>query len=155
VLAPNAPLRAQVVALAQADSSSQESTTATTDSSSGMDSDSQSSLAPLVSPQEQESKNSRSGSHSAYISWAMLLARIYEVFPLLCPYCGGTVRIISFITETPTIHHILNHIGEPTEPPKISPARGPPWEEQTQDDDSWDSLPQPEPDYEFDQTVSW
>jgi len=26
--------------------------------------------------------------------WAALIARIYEVFPLLCPVCGGQMRII-------------------------------------------------------------
>jgi hypothetical protein len=45
----------------------------------------------------------------------MLLARIYEVFPLVCPFCGGTVQIIPFITEAHTLHHILEHIGESAE----------------------------------------
>ena len=31
--------------------------------------------------------------------WAVLIARIYEVFPLLCPLCGGQIRLIAFITE--------------------------------------------------------
>jgi hypothetical protein len=30
---------------------------------------------------------------------AVLIARIYEVFPLLCPLCGGQMRLIVFITE--------------------------------------------------------
>ena len=30
---------------------------------------------------------------------ALLPARIYEVLPLLCPRCGGEMRIIAFITE--------------------------------------------------------
>jgi hypothetical protein len=85
----------------------------------------------------------------------MLLARIYEVFPLVCPFCGGTVQIISFITEAHTIRHILEHIGESAEPPRISPARGPPaWDEYIQDS-SWDPSVQPTPEYEFDQTISW
>ena len=29
----------------------------------------------------------------ARIRWAVLLARIYEVLPLLCPACGGLIRI--------------------------------------------------------------
>jgi len=28
--------------------------------------------------------------------WALLLARIYEVLPLLCPQCGGAMSIIAF-----------------------------------------------------------
>jgi hypothetical protein len=27
-------------------------------------------------------------------------ARIYQVFPLLCPICGGQMRIIAFITHS-------------------------------------------------------
>ena len=38
------------------------------------------------------------------------MARIYEVFPLLCPLCGGQMRIIAFITHSADIRHILKHI---------------------------------------------
>jgi hypothetical protein len=31
------------------------------------------------------------------------MARIYEVFPLLCPICGGQMRIIAFITHSADI----------------------------------------------------
>jgi len=47
-----------------------------------------------------------------------LLARIYEVLPLLCPKCSGDMRIIAFITEGAVIREILGHLGEPTSPPK-------------------------------------
>jgi len=29
--------------------------------------------------------------------WAALIARIYGAFPLMCPMCGGQMRIIEFI----------------------------------------------------------
>jgi hypothetical protein len=65
----------------------------------------------------------------AHYLWAVLIARIYEVFPLLCPNCGGPMRLIAFITHSADIRQILNHIGVESEPPHISPARGPPlWE---------------------------
>jgi hypothetical protein len=61
--------------------------------------------------------------------WAAMLARIYEVLPLVCPNCGSEMRIISFITRFDSIERILSHIGEPTTPPPIAPARAPPlWE---------------------------
>jgi hypothetical protein len=60
------------------------------------------------------------------IAWAKLLARVGEEFPLLCPACGGDIRLISFITEPGPIRKILTHLGEPLEPPPVSPARGPP-----------------------------
>ena len=62
--------------------------------------------------------------------WAILLARIYEAFPLTCPGCGAEMRIIAFVTATAQVQRILKHIGEPSTPPRIAPARGPPlWEE--------------------------
>ena len=95
----------------------------------------------------------------------MLIARIYEVFPLLCPICGGQMRLIAFITEGTQIRRILDHIGEDSEPPHISPARGPPlWEGcDAQMDDGvepdwatdWDLAAQLAPDYEVDQRINW
>jgi len=60
------------------------------------------------------------------IAWAKLLARVGEEFPLECPGCGGDIRLIAFITEPGPIRKILTHLGEPREPPPVSPARGPP-----------------------------
>ena len=42
----------------------------------------------------------------------MLITRIYEVFPLLCPICGGQMRIIAFITHSAEIRHILTTSGQ-------------------------------------------
>ncbi len=58
--------------------------------------------------------------------WALLLARIYECLPLLCPKCGQPMRIIAFILDPPVIEQILGHMGEPTAMPPVSPARAPP-----------------------------
>ena len=62
----------------------------------------------------------------AHYLWAVLIARIYEVFPLLCPICGGQMRLIAFITEGVQIKKILDHIGVGSEPPHMVPACGPP-----------------------------
>jgi hypothetical protein len=39
---------------------------------------------------------------SAHILLAVLIARIYEVLPLLYPFCGGQMRIIAVITHSLT-----------------------------------------------------
>ena len=84
------------------------------------------------------------------------LARIYEVLPLLCPKCGGGMRIIAFITEAALIQAILGHLGEPTSPPRPRPARGPPlWEMQDRGSDAINPQAQPMPDDAFDQRVAW
>ena len=93
----------------------------------------------------------------------MLIARIYEVFPLLCPMCGGQMRIIAFITHSADSRQILEHIWVDSEPPHIAPARGPPlWDnsdaqvgESAQIEPDWDVVEQPEPDFEVDQRVNW
>ena len=48
-------------------------------------------------------------------SWAKLLARIYEVFPLICS-CGGAMKIIAFITNPYTARQILTHLKFCTNP---------------------------------------
>jgi len=59
-------------------------------------------------------------------SWARLIKRIYEVDPLLCPSCGGAMKVIAFITEHEVVDAILRHLerGEAKE------ARGPPGHEE-------------------------
>ena len=85
--------------------------------------------------------NQKPRSHdTSRIAWAKLMARVGEEFPLACPTCGGDIRLIAFITEPGPIRKILTHLGEPLEPPPVSPARGPPtdWGELVQIHDDRD-----------------
>ena len=58
--------------------------------------------------------------------WAQLIQKVYEVDPLVCPKCGGTMHIVSFIKEKDIINRILSHRGELQErthsPPKEAQA---------------------------------
>jgi len=65
-------------------------------------------------------------SRTATRCWALLLVRIYECLPLLCPRCGEPMRIIAFVQEPAVVEKILTHIGEPAAAPAILPARSPP-----------------------------
>ena len=111
-------------------------------------------------PQVSNAEESHHRSLSHYL-WSQLLARIYEVFPLICPICHAEMQIIAFVTDASTIQKILGHIGEPTQPPTISPARGPPlWEteiasEQVCSVPQWDMVAQAEPEFQYDQRISW
>jgi len=126
VLAPNAPLRAQVSAWARPPNPQ----------------------LPAVAPAQQPQRS------PARTLWALLLARIYEVLPLRCALCGSEMRIIAFVTDCPAIHSILRYLGEPTAAPEVASARGPPlWEQAAQF--HWDDTPAPAPEYVFDQRVSW
>jgi len=61
--------------------------------------------------------------------WANLIRHIYEVDPLVCPRCGGTMKIIAFITEPRVIRAILDSVrrtpstaGSRHPPPPARPA---------------------------------
>ena len=82
-------------------------------------------IPPTPEKGSQESATARARS-AAVRMWAALLARIYYVFPLVCPNCKGELRLIAFITERSSINQILTHIGEPTVAPPIRAARAPP-----------------------------
>jgi len=77
------------------------------------------------------------------------------VLPLLCPVCGGEMRIISFITLPLTVRRILLHLNLPHRPPRVSPARGPPQAELDFDQSPAFDLarPEPIPEFEFDQSA--
>ncbi|HSQ07135.1 MAG TPA: hypothetical protein VLM84_05500 [Chromatiaceae bacterium] len=53
------------------------------------------------------------------------------------------------------MQRILTRIGEPAEPPRISPARGPPaWDDTgIRAVPNWDALAQRQPEHVFDQQV--
>jgi hypothetical protein len=60
---------------------------------------------------------------AARYAWALLLPRIPEVFPLVCPRYGGERRIIAFIIDASAVRDILSHLGEPTVPPRLMRGR--------------------------------
>jgi hypothetical protein len=85
----------------------------------------------------------------------MLIARIYEVFPLVCPQCGGELKIVTFITGADPFQRVLIHIGEPVTPPQFALARGlPEWSEADFDQTYPHDSEQAKPVLEFDQAVN-
>ena len=63
-------------------------------------------------------------------SWAELMKRVFLVDVLRCPHCGGPRRLLAFILKPSVIERILSHLGLPTEPPKLHPARASPEQEE-------------------------
>ncbi|MBK6735769.1 MAG: transposase [bacterium] len=102
---------------------------------------------PSVSPPASDPPSPLSNlRRAAARCWALLLVRIYECLPLRCPECGEAMRIIAFLLDRPVIERILEHIGEPTQPPAVLPARSPPQLEfgfdQTIATDDWPEMDQ-------------
>ena len=159
VLAPNSPLRTAVTAMALP-AAAQPATGQAGPATAGEGTPGVVPLGNTGATQPEPVPPKRSQAH--YL-WAVLIARIYEVFPLLCPICGAQMRIIAFITHSADIRQMLDHIGVQAEPPCISPARGPPlWEDCDEQvgkgarvELDWDLAGQPAPDYEVDQRVNW
>ena len=96
VLAPNSPLRAAVTALAAPAHPAMARVEPVITGGGNA-------LPPVPAPAPPK--------RTAHYLWAVLIACIYEVFPLLCPLCCGQMRIIAFITHSADIRHILDHIG--------------------------------------------
>jgi len=164
VLAPNSPLRAAVAAMVQGASMVTSEVGSLVTGAAHMDASSLGgvpSVSAVLQPEPPAKPKPRPSSH--YL-WAALIARIYEVFPLLCPICGGQMRIIAFITISADIHKILEHIGVDPEAPRIAPARRPPlWDDcgAQETGEGAEALPdrdlaaQPAPDYSTDQRTTW
>ena len=118
---------------------------------------------PSVATQPEPPPKSKPRLPSHYL-WAALIAHIYEVFALICPRCGGPMRIIALTTFSVEIQQILERIGVYTEPPRSTPARGPAlWDdcgaqdqgEVSQGEPDRDLSAQPAPDYADDQRTVW
>jgi len=59
-------------------------------------------------------------------SWARLIKKVYEADPLICPRCGGPLKIISLIDSARVIERTLRHLklwNRPERPPPPAPER--------------------------------
>jgi hypothetical protein len=53
--------------------------------------------------------------------WVEMMRRLYEVDPLVCPRCGGEMRVVGVITQPAVIRRILDHLRK-----REKVARSPP-----------------------------
>jgi hypothetical protein len=44
-------------------------------------------------------------------SWGRLIAKVYQVDPLVCTKCGKRMSIVAFVTDAAAIGKILDHLG--------------------------------------------
>jgi hypothetical protein len=43
-------------------------------------------------------------------AWARLIAKVYEIDPLICRHCGSEMKLIAVITDPPEVRKILRHL---------------------------------------------
>jgi len=55
--------------------------------------------------------------------WAELLRLIYEVDPLVCPRCGGQMRVVALIQDPKVIDKILRHVRPRDPTRRLGPGR--------------------------------
>jgi hypothetical protein len=87
-------------------------------------------IAPKPPPEEPAAASAepdRTGPAGGYRPWAELLARTFAVDVLACPKCHGRMRLLALVQEPANVARILAAMGEPTELPRRSPPRGPPY----------------------------
>jgi len=58
-------------------------------------------------------------------TWRECIKKLWEVDPLVCPRCKGSMKVISFITEDFVIKQILKHLGLWQQKPSRSPPSPP------------------------------
>jgi len=42
--------------------------------------------------------------------WAEMIRKVYEVDPMICPKCGGLMKVVAFITEYTVVDRIIDHL---------------------------------------------
>jgi len=42
--------------------------------------------------------------------WADMIRKVYEVDPMVCPKCGGQMKVIALLTDDVVIDRIINHL---------------------------------------------
>jgi hypothetical protein len=56
-------------------------------------------------------------------SWARMIAKVYQVDPLVCTRCGQRMSLLAFVTNAFAIRRILDHLGlstpEAEKPPPL------------------------------------
>jgi hypothetical protein len=54
-----------------------------------------------------------------------MIRKVYEVDPMLCPQCGSTMKIITFLTDYAVVERIIDHlnltfVADKPPPPQIA-----------------------------------
>ena len=84
----------------------------------------------MVSKSTPDTENkTKAGARRRYIPWYELLRWKFGS-EVLCPLCGGKLRLIALVNKEVTIITILTAMHMPTGPPKVASTQSPVGEEE-------------------------
>ena len=78
------------------------------------------------SPPIDEGAGAATPRKNAWVRWADLLRRVFEIDVLHCARCGGRLRFVAAIDDPAVVRRILGHLGLPNSIAPPLPARSPP-----------------------------
>jgi hypothetical protein len=81
-------------------------------------------VVPDVVPMASEPAQEHADGRAAWMSWARLLKRVFDIDVERCA-CSGQLKTIAAIEDPVVIVRILTHLGLPARPPPPAPARKP------------------------------
>jgi hypothetical protein len=64
---------------------------------------------------------------SRYRPWAELMMRTLKLDVLECPWCQGRLTLLALVTDLDEARRFARRLGDPSELPRRTPARGPPF----------------------------
>jgi hypothetical protein len=63
-----------------------------------------------MSPRAEASELTTVSHAFCHTAWARLIAKVYEIDPLVCPRCGSEMILIAVITDPAQVRTILRHL---------------------------------------------
>ena len=64
----------------------------------------------MVEEKDEITENEISTTFPGKSTWARLIAKIYEVYPLVCTKCGGEMKVVAVIMDSVEVEKILKHL---------------------------------------------
>ena len=57
--------------------------------------------------------------------WAAIIRKVYEVDSMVCPKCGGRMKVVAFLTDFSVVDRIIGHlkltfVAERPPPPEVA-----------------------------------
>jgi hypothetical protein len=83
-------------------------------------------IVPATSVEKQLAGEQTTTSRKYRLSFAVLLARTFDLHLETCSLCGGKMKVMAAVTDPASIKRYLEGTGQSAKIPELAPARAPP-----------------------------